>query len=388
MNFHAQSILLPLLTASLFALTACSNQDDNATSSSSNQAADSSASGASTMTEKDHSNVNPFMSDYDTPFKIPPFERIKNEHYMPAAMAGMEQQMSNVERIVANSDAPTFTNTVEALDASGELLEKVTTVFYGLNSAHTNDEMKAIAKELGPKLSAHGDTILLNTDLFNRIKTVNDNIDDFSLTSEQRYMVTETYKRFARNGANLNDQDKAQLRKINEAMTSLSIAFGQNVLAEDNAFEMVLDSKDDLAGLPENVIAAGEAAAKERGHEGKWVYTLQRASIEPFLQYSERRDLRQKIYDGYIMRGNNDNEFDNKENAAKMSALRVERAQLLGYKTHAHYVLENAMAKTPERVYELINRLWPAALDGAFTPKKSVGQNTRLMKINYAPTLR
>ena len=324
--------LLPIALLAV-ALTGCSKGP-----SSGDDVADSNAAKEQTNmgTAATGDQANPFFSDFDTPFGIPPFDLIDEAHYLPAVTRGMEEQNAHIAKIISNPDAPTFANVIEALEDSGDLLNKSTSVFYGLNGAHTNDEMQAIAKEMGPLLSAHGDNIALNSELFAKVKAVHEQRDQLGLDTEEMRLLTETYKSFERGGANLSDSDKDILRGLNEQLTSLSIDFGQNVLKEDNSFELVLDSEEDLAGLPENVIAGGAAAAAERGYEGKWVYTLQRASIEPFLQYSERRDLRSKIYDGYINRGNNDNEYDNKDIAAKMAALRATRAQLMGYDSHAH----------------------------------------------------
>ncbi|NNF17613.1 MAG: M3 family metallopeptidase [Gammaproteobacteria bacterium] len=308
---------------------------------------------------------NPFFMPYDTPFGIPPFDKINAEHYLPAVKQAIAMQEKAIDAIVANRAAPDFANTIEALEYSGEILNKVTNVFYGLNGADTNDEMQEIAKQMGPLLSRHGDNIALNSGLFKRVKALYEQRDNLGLTAEQHRLLTENYKGFERGGANLSDPDKATLRKLNEELTSLSIQFGQNVLKEDNGFELVLTSRDELAGLPDSIIAGGASTAKQRGHDGKWVYTLKRPSMEPFLQYSEHRPLREKIYTGYINRGNNDNEFDNKAILAKMASLRAQRAALMGYPSHAHFVLSDNMAGTPERVYELINQLWPASLDRA-----------------------
>ena len=210
--------------------------------------------------------------------------------------------------------------------------------------------------------SKHRDDIVLNEKLFQRIKAVYEQRDELNLDTEQDRLLEETYKTFVRGGANLNEQDKAALREINKELSLLSVQYGENVLKENKSFELVIDKEEDLAGLPETLVTGAKEAAEERGHAGKWVFTLHRPSINPFLQYSEKRELREKIYKGYINRGNNDNELDNKDNAAKIAALRVKRANLLGYETHADYVLEENMAKNPEGVYDLLNRLWEPSL--------------------------
>ena len=305
---------------------------------------------------------NPFFSEWNTPFGVPPFDEIKLEHYAPAFEEGMKQNKAEVAAIAESPAAPTFENTVEALERSGDLLDRVAMVFFAMKSSMTNDDLQAIAKDIVPKLSEHSDEIRLSEPLFRRIEAVYEQKDDLDLTPEQLRLLEENYKSFVRGGAKLSPEKKERLTEINSELSLLSLNFGEHVLKENNRFEMVLDNKADLAGLPEGVIAAAAETAKERGHEGKWVFTLHKPSLIPFLQYSERRDLREKIYKGYINRGNHDDELDNKEICAKMAALRVEKASLLGYKTHADFVLEDNMAKEPGKVYELLRKLWTPAL--------------------------
>jgi len=306
--------------------------------------------------------VNPFFSEWDTPFGVPPFDEIEEAHYLPAFEKGFAEQSQEVKAIAEAAEAPTFDNTVEALERSGALLTNVSNVFYRAVSANTNDEIQAIAKKVAPMRSKHRDDILLNEKLFQRLTVVYGQRDELELGTEQDRLLEETYKDFVRGGANLDEQDKAALREINKELSLLSVQYGENVLKENNSFELVIDQEEDLAGLPESLVIGAKEAADERGHAGKWVFTLHRPSINPFLQYSEKRELREKIFKGYINRGNNDNELDNKDNAAKIAALRVKRANLLGYETHAHYVLEENMAKNPEGVYDLLNRLWEPSL--------------------------
>jgi peptidyl-dipeptidase Dcp len=305
---------------------------------------------------------NPFFTEWNTPFGVPPFQQIKLEHYAPAFEEGMQQQKQEVAAIVENPAAPTFASTLEALDRSGDLLDKVSLVFFAMKSSMTNDDLEAVAKQVVPELSKHSDEILLNNALFRRIEAVYAQRDKLSLTREQLRLLEENYKNFLRGGAKLSPDKKARLTEINAELSLLSLNFGDHVLKENNRFEMVLDKEADLAGLPADVVAAAAETAKERGHEGKWVFTLHKPSLIPFLQYSERRDLREKIYTGYIERGNHDDELDNKKICAQMAALRVEKAKLLGYPTHAHFVLEDNMAKEPEQVYELLHKLWTPAL--------------------------
>jgi peptidyl-dipeptidase Dcp len=305
---------------------------------------------------------NPFFAEYDTPFKVPPFDIIKPEHFIPAYEKGMEQQKAEIEKLVSNPESPTFDNTIVALDRSNKLLYDVSRVFGGLSGANTNDELKAIQKEMAPRLAAHRDEINLNKKLFERIKAVYKQRDELNLTDEQMYLLENLYKRYVRSGANLNDEDQAKLKEINQKMSTLGVQFSQNVLAETNAFKMVIENEEDLAGLPESSITGAAEAAKEAGLEGKWVFTTHKPSMIPFLQYSEKRDLREKLYKAYTKRGDNDNENDNKKILSDLMRLRVERANLLGYKTYADYILENRMSGNAQNVYALLNRLWDASL--------------------------
>ncbi len=312
--------------------------------------------------EQETMEVNPLLSEFDTPFGVPPFDKIKEEHYLPAFKEAMDQQQNEIEEIVGNPDTPTFGNTIEALERSGELLRKVDSVFDVLNGSMTNDKMQAVAKEAAPLRSKHQDDIRLNEKLFQRINTVYEKEDELDLTEEQNMLLEKYYKDFVRGGANLDEKEKARLREINKELSVLTLNFGENILKEDNRFELVIENEDDLAGLPQQVITAAAEAAKERGHEGKWVFTLHNPSMIPFLQYSQRRDLREKIFKAYINRGNNNDELDNKAILSRTAALRVERAHLLGYKTHADYVLEMNMAKKPENVYQFLDKIWKPAL--------------------------
>lgn len=308
---------------------------------------------------------NAFFAEFDTPFGVPPFDRIKDEHYLPAFQEAMAQQLQEIEEIVRNAEPPTFENTIEVLEQSGPLLRTVGNVFDVLNGSMTNDRIQAIAKEAAPLRSKHQDDIRLNERLFQRMKAVYGQKDNLNLTAEQNMLLEKYYRDFVRGGALLDEEKKARLREINKELSILSLEFGENVLKEDNRFELVIEKEEDLAGLPPSVITAAAEAAKERGHDGKWVFTLHKPSMIPFLQYSEKRELREKIFKAYINRGNNNDELDNKAILSRIAALRVEKANLLGYKTHAHFVLEQNMAKTPEGVYELLDKLWKPALEMA-----------------------
>ena len=310
----------------------------------------------------DTSAVNPFFTEYTTPFGVPPFEQIKVEHYKPAFLKGMEEQTAEVEAIVNNPDKATFENTIVALDRSGELLMKVAYAFSGQASVNTNDEIQALEQELSPLLSKHSDDISLNPKLFARVKSVYENQAKLNLDKEQKKLLEETYKGFVRGGANLDADEQAELRKLNEQISMLELTFGQNSLKETNAFQLVVDKKEDLSGLPETLIAAAAATAKEAGLDGKWVFTLHNPSVMPFLQYADNRALREKIFNGYINRGNNGNEADNKKVVRDLITLRLEKAKLMGYDDYASFVLEDRMAKSSDKVYALLNEVWTPAL--------------------------
>lgn len=308
---------------------------------------------------------NPFFSEYKTPFGVPPFDQIKDEHFLPAFKKGMEMELKEVDAIANNPKAPTFKNTIIAYEKTGELLSKVSRAFFGVRGADTNEARQQIAREVTPLLSKHNSKISLNEKLFKRIKVLHDKIDQLKLEPDQRKMLEERYKGFVRSGALLSPEDKEKLKKINEELSVLGLKFSNNLLQETNRFKMFLDKKEDLAGLPDSVIAGAAAAAKRAGQEGKWLFTLHKPSWIPFLQSSTRRDLREKLYKGYINRGDNNNEFDNKKIIAKIAALRVKRANLMGYKSHADFRLERNMAKVPANVYKLLDQLWTPALNRA-----------------------
>ena len=305
---------------------------------------------------------NPFFNKYDTPFEMPPFEIIKAAHFMPAFLKGFEEQRKEIQEIINNHDKPTFNNTLKALEYSGQLLNKVGDVFSPFNSANTNDSLQKINKELSPLFSRHNDDIILNDSLFQRIRYVNEHKGDFNLTEEEKKILDDTYKSFVRSGAALKGYDKAKLRKINEELSLLSVQFGENLLAETNGYKLILDKEEDLAGLPDGVISQAAAMANSLEHVNKWVFTLQVPSMTPFLQYSSRRDLREKLFTGYFMKGDNDNDRDNKSIISRIARLRIERAHLLGYDSYADFVLEKNMAKTPEKVTEFLGKVWEAAV--------------------------
>lgn len=305
---------------------------------------------------------NPFFADYNTPFNVPPFDRITEEHYMPAFEEGMRQQNLEIETILANPEAPTFENTIEALEYTGILLRNVSLVFFNANSANTNDEIQAMARELAPKMSQHADNIRLNPDLFERVRMVYEQKDQLTLNDEQAKLLEETHKRFIRSGAALSDEKQERLREINQELSVLTTQFGQNVLGDVNQFRMIVDNEADLAGLPQSAIDGAAERAANEGHEGKWVFTLHNPSVMPFLYNADNRELRKKMQQAYINRGNNDNEFDNKEIIGNIVNMRLERANLLGYDHHAHFTLEETMVKNTETAMDFITQVWDAAL--------------------------
>ena len=309
--------------------------------------------------------MNPFLNDYETPFKIPPFEEIEFAHYEPAFDIGMKEHLKEIEEIANNQQEPTFENTIEAMEKSGETLDKVANVFFNLLGSNTNDDMDALAMKISPKLSAHNDSVLLNKELFKRIKELFDNKGSFNLTTEQNRLLEETYKRFIRSGANLDNQSMERLTQINSSLSSLSVQFDQNVLKETNSYSMVIENEEDLDGLPAEEVRQASLLADSEGQSGKWVFKPTRVSMYPFLTYSTQRDLREELYNSYIQRGDNNNEYDNKEIIAEMISLRKEKASMMGFDSHSDYVLDNTMAKTPENVNKLLQTIWNPGVEKA-----------------------
>jgi peptidyl-dipeptidase Dcp len=303
-------------------------------------------------------DANPFLQEWKTPFQAPPFQEIKEDHFMPAFREGMARQKKEVDAIIGAPAKPTFKNTIEAYERSGALLEQVSSVFYNLVGADTNERLQAINRELAPLLSVHNDDLRLNEKLWLRVKAVWEKRAKESLGAEQARLLERTYKAFVRAGAALSPESKERMRGINGELSSLSVRFGDNLLKETNGFRIVIESEEDLAGLSEDLRAQGAANAKAAGLEDRWAYTLQAPSIWPFLTYSENRGLREKMLAAYLTRCDKGNEFDNNRIARRMAALRVERANLLGYGTWADFVLEENMAKNPKGVYALLDLLW------------------------------
>ena len=309
-------------------------------------------------------NNNPFFNEWETPFQVPPFDQIEETHYMPALLEGLDRESKEIDEIVNNSDTPTFQNTIEAYEATGQFLDRVSSVFYSVRGTDANDNLDNIAQEFSPISTKHNDDIILNAELFEKIKYVYDNTDRGVLTVEQNTLLDKIYGDFVRNGANLNDEEKSELRIINEDLSLLTLNFEQNVRNDGNEWELVLEDSD-LEGLPESVKLAAANIATDRGHDSKWVITLDKPSWIPFLTYSTRRDLRERVFTAYINRGNNNNDYDTKKSIPQIVNLRIKRAHLLGYNTHAEYVLKRSMAKSADNVYDFLDKLWKPALNQA-----------------------
>lgn len=317
---------------------------------------------------------NPFYSEFNTSWATPPFDLIKTEHFKPAIIAGIEQQAKEIDAIVNNPESATFENTIVALDESGSLLRRAYHVFGAISEANTDSTLQAIAEDITPLMSEHQDNIYLNEKLFARIKTVYEDPASASLTTEQKRLLENYYKDFVRSGIALEGTQKARLREINKQLGLLSLSFGNNLLAETNNYQLVIDNPDDLAGLPDEMVAIAAQTAKKNNLEGKWMFTLSRPSWEPFLQYAKNRNLREKLYKAMYSRGNNGNANDNKEIIKNIVNLRLEKANLLGYPSHAGYVLEETMAKTPENVFKLLNNIWQYALPQAKKERDALQQ--------------
>jgi peptidyl-dipeptidase Dcp len=319
---------------------------------------------------------NPLLNEFKTPYEVPDFEAIKEEHYLPAYKKAIDIQNKEIAEIISITAPADFANTVEALDRSGSLLDQVQNIFNNLNSANTNEQMQSIAKETAPLTSGHNDDIRLNPDLFQRISNVYEKRESLDLNPEQKMLLEKTYKEFVRGGANLDPGAQARLREINKELALLTVSFGENVLKDINEFKLVIENKEDLSGLPEPVIKSAEETAGEAGMEGKWVFTVQKPSMIPFLQYSDKRDLRERIFKAYINLGNNNNQNDNKEIISKIVTLRLEKAKLLGYGNHSKFVLEENMAKTPDAVLSFLQKLWDPAIVVA---QKEAGELQKLI---------
>ena len=310
-------------------------------------------------------NENPLLVEQDTPFGVPAFDKVKIEHYLPAFEKVIAENKAEIEAIVNNPEAPTFANTIEALDRSGELLDKVVGVFFNVLEADGNDEMNKIAEEVTPLLSELSDGIILNDALFQRVKAVYEQRETLGLNDEQMRLLTETFKSFANNGANLPEDKKTRLKEINQELGLLSLQFGNNVVAETNAYQLFITDEAELKGLPESAKAAAKEEAVAAGRPEAWLFTPKRTSFTPVLQYCENRELRKELLMAYTTRGNHDNENDNKDIIVKTMQLRVEKAQLFGYTNPADYILADCMAKDAKTVDAFLESVWEPSLKAA-----------------------
>ena len=308
---------------------------------------------------------NPFLTEFQTPNGVPPFDKIKLEHYEPAFQKGIEEQNANIQAIIDNTEAPTFENVIVALDNSSPTLDRVGGVFFNLTEAETTDELTALSMKLAPTLAEHEDNISLNQELFKKVDAVYSQKDALGLTREQQRLLEKTHKKFIRSGANLPADKQARLREINKQLSTLGITFSNNILNENNDFKLYVGKEEDLAGLPQWFRESAMAEARATGQEGKWLFTLHNASRLPFLQYSANRPLREQMYKAYINRGNNNDKNDNKKIIADIVRLRLEKAQLLGFDCYSNFVLDNTMAKNSTAVMDFLNNLWSYALPKA-----------------------
>ena len=319
---------------------------------------------------------NPFLSEFQTPNGVPPFDQIKLEHYEPAFQKGIEEQNANIQAIIDNAEAPTFDNVIVAFEQSSPILDRVGGVFFNLTEAETTDGLSALDMKMAPVLSEHSDNISLNQALFKKINAVYQQRESLSLTREQERLLEKIYKDFVRSGAGLPAEKQERLREINKQLSTLGITFGNHVLNENNAFKLYVEKEEDLSGLPQWFRESAAAEAKADGQEGKWLFTLHNASRLPFLQYADNRALREQIYKAYINRGNNNDENDNKSTIAEIVRLRLEKANLLGFDCYSNFVLDTKMAKNSATVMEFLNNLWSYALPKA---KQEAAELQKLM---------
>ena len=329
--------------------------------------------------------ANPLFSDFTAPFGIAPFEEITIDHYREGMLKGLEEQKKDIEAILNNTEAPTFENTIKALDQSGELLRKVRGTFSPLSSSNATDETRALQKELSPVFSAHSDDIYLNADLFAKVKAVYDNKENLTLTPEEKTVLQNIYDRFVDSGALLNDEQKAELRKLNADISMLQLQFGQNLTHETNKTFVTIDKVEELDGLPQANIDAAAKMAEANGQPGKYMFNMQRPSCNPVLQYCHNRELREKVYNAYYNRGNVENEFNNKEISRQLVTLRLQKAKLMGYNNYAEMALKDRMAKTPEAVYNLLDQIWEPAVKKAKEELNDIRAEIKKEGKNFEP---
>ncbi len=319
-------------------------------------------------------NDNPLLTQWQTSFETPPFDQIKSDHYLPAFEQAIKWHDEDIEKIINNPDKPGFQNTIVALEQSGWMLKRVQYLFDAVESANTDSVLQKTSQIIRPKLAAHYDQISMNKQLFDKIAAVYKQKEALALDAEDQRLLEETYKNFVRSGVNLPDEKQVQLKAINKELAGLQQQFNDNLLAETNDFELYVTNVKDLGGMPKQVVDAAAEEAQRRGHQNGWSFTLQRPSIYPFLDYSPNRDLREKIFQGYANRGNNNNAHDNKKVLERMVQLRTQKSHLLGYDNYAQYVLADNMAEKPANVYDLLNKIWQPALKTAKTDRDALAE--------------
>ena len=305
--------------------------------------------------------MNILDTRFETPFNTAPFSKIKTDAFLPAFRKAIESAKNEINQIVENKATPSFENTIEALDYTGEQLDRISSIFFNLNAAETNEEIQKTAQEVSPLLTEFSNDVALNTALFERVKSVYNTKESLSLTEEQKTLLDKKYKGFSRNGANLSNDQKEVLRSIDKEQSQLKLTFGENILAETNRYELLISELSDLDGLPEGAIEAAKQLAEEKDKKG-WLITLDNPSYIPFMTYAKNRVLRKELALAFGQKGFKNDNLDNQEIVLKIAQLRYQRAQLLGYLTHAHFVLEERMAKTPENAMNLMDAVWPAAI--------------------------
>lgn len=320
---------------------------------------------------------NPFFASYTTPFETPPFDKIKVNHFMPALEEGMKRAHKEINQIAESPSNPTFENTIEELEKCGDLLEKVSGVLFNLNAAETNEKIQEVTRDASPKLSAFDNEIKQNKKLWSRIKSVYNHRDQYQLDPEQLMLLEKTYKGFVRSGADLEGAQKDRYKEVSMELSKLSLQFGENLLAETNAYELVIDQEENLRGLPKDVLSRASSAAKKKGYEGKWLFTLQAPSFGPFMEHADNRELREQLYRAYMSKALKGDKFDNQEIIKNLVKLRAEKVELLGYSTYATYVMEERMAENPDKVIAFLNDLLERSLPKA---KEEVEELREFMK--------
>lgn len=328
--------------------------------------------GSQKKNETSSTETNPLLTKWNTPYEVPPFNLIENKHFEPAILQGINEQIVEIQSITSNTDEPTFENTIVALEKSGKDLKRASSVFYNLTGANTNQELQDLSKKLAPTLSKHNDAIYMNDDLFKRVEKIWNEKGTKNYTTEEKVVLERSYNTFVRNGALLNTEKRAKLSEINSKLSLLSLQYGSNLLKETNGYKLEVTNVNDLKGLSTELIEEAKQTGIALGKPGTYVFTLQNPSVIPFLQFADNRELRKEIWTAFQNKANNNNEFDNKQNAIDIANLRLEKAKILGFDSHAAYALENTMAKNATNVNKLLNDLWTPALAKANEELKDI----------------